>query len=458
MSGSNRLGTDNIKKLLFELSVPSIVSMIITALYNLVDRYFIGIATGTVGLAGVTVVFPYVLLCLAFLNMISTGATSLISFAIGEKDKERAELILGNTFTMIIIVSGIVTFASLFFLDDVLRLLGASPEVLPVAKQYFEIIVMGTVFLGISFVLSSCMRGEGNAMLSMLPMIVGGVLNVILAPLFIFYFNLGIRGGAYATVLAQIISSILAIYIFSTRKSDLRLHFRHLKPQFKILWNITEIGASQFFLQFGTCFVTVLYNKLLLQYGDQLRVGYGDIALSAMGTVNNIASVVYMPIFGIGQGLQPIIGYNYGAGKYERVKEGLIKAYFFSAVILSVGFIVCEIFPEFIVSLFNNKDTEFIKLATRATRIVFLVYPLIGFQMISSTYFQAVGKPKSATMVSISRQVFALVPAVIIMPLIWGLNGLLFAAPVADLLSTFITAIFIYYEMRHLDAKIKASN
>jgi len=458
MNDVNRLGTDDIKKLLFKLSVPSIVSMIITALYNLVDRYFIGIATGTVGLAGVTVVFPYVLLCLAFLNMISTGATSLISFAIGEKDKQRAELILGNTLTMIIIVSAVVTIASLFFLDDVLRLLGASPDVLPVAKQYFEIIVLGTVFLGISFVLSSCMRGEGNAMFSMLPMIVGGVLNVILAPIFIFSFNLGIRGGAYATVLAQIIASIFAIYLFSTRKSDLRLHFKNLKPQFEILWNITVIGASQFFLQFGTCLVTVLYNKLLVQYGDQIYIGYGDIALSAMGTVNNIASVVYMPIFGIGQGLQPIIGYNYGAKRYDRVKEGLIKAYFFSAIILSVGFIVCEIFPEYIVSLFNNKDVEFIRLATRATRIIFLVYPLIGFQMISSTYFQAVGKPKSATIVSISRQVFALIPAVIIMPLIWGLNGLLFAAPVADLLSTAITGVFIYYEMRQLDAKLKSTN
>lgn len=444
MHKTRLLGTANITKLIVKFSVPSIVSMVVVALYNLVDRFFVVQASGSLGLAGVTIVFPYVLLIIAFMMLISTGATTLISFSLSQKKIDDAEKVVGNTLIMVILVSLVVTISCFCFFEQFLRLFGASETVLPIAKQYFYIIVWGTIFMGISLGLNACMRSEGHANTSMLTMISGGVINLILAPILIFGFNMGISGAAIATVIGQAFSAFITIWFFIGGKSNIKIRMKNLVPDWKMISKISAIGSAQFFLQLGTCIVTVIYNNALAKTG-------GDVAVSAVGVINNIAAIIFMPISGIGQGMQPIIAYNYSAGNFNRVKKCLHQAYFFSILITTFGFLLAEVIPFVLLSAFNKSDEQFIKFASHAMRIIFMVYPIIGFQIISAEYFQATGRGLTATILSLSRQVIALIPTVIFFSLLWNIKGVLYAAPVSDLIAFMITAVYLYYERKRLN-------
>jgi putative MATE family efflux protein len=439
---SKQLGEESIGKLLLKFSIPAIVGMLVNALYNVVDRIFIG-QVDTLALSGVTITFPISIIIMAFGMLVGIGAAALISIRLGQQKKEEAEHILGNAFTLIIIISLMVTAIGLIFLEPMLLKFGASSETLPYAKQYITIILIGVVFQTIGFGLNNTIRAEGNPRIAMYTMLIGGILNTILDPIFIFVFHMGVKGAAIATVISQIVNTIWVLYYFLGGKSVLKIHYKNLKLDIKVVKSIFAIGMSPFLMQLAASLVTIISNKSLVEYG-------GDVALGAMGAIMSIAMLVLMPIFGINQGCQPIIGYNYGAQKYDRVKRALKLAILAATSVTTTGFIIIQLFPKQLISIFN-KDPKLISIGVQGIRIYLFMIPVIGFQIISSNYFQAIGKAKISIFLSLSRQVIILIPLLFILPKFFGLNGVWVSSPSADALSSILTASFLFVEIRHLN-------
>ncbi len=443
MDRSKQLGEEKVGKLLLKFSIPAIVGMLVNALYNVIDRIFIGRGIGKLALSGVTVTFPIATIILAFGMLIGIGTAALISIKLGQQKKEEAEHILGNAFTLIIIISMIVTVVGLIFLEPMLLKFGASKDTLPYAKEYITIILLGVVFQNIGFGLNNTIRSEGNPRVAMVTMLIGGILNTILDPLFIFVFNMGTRGAAIATVIAQAVNTIWVLSYFFGGKSVLKIRYKNLKLDAKVVKGIFAIGMSPFSMQLAASIVTIISNRNLVRYG-------GDLALGVMGVIMSIAMLVLMPIFGINQGCQPIIGYNYGAQKYDRVKHALKLAILSATVITTTGFIIIQLFPRQLISIFNN-DPELIAIGVHGIRIYLFMLPIIAFQIISSNYFQAIGKAKISIFLSLSRQVIILIPLLLILPKFFGLNGVWISGPSSDAISSILTAIFIFIEIRHLN-------
>jgi putative MATE family efflux protein len=345
---------------------------------------------------------------------------------------------------LLIIASMIISGTGLILIEPLLKIFGASTEVLPYAKEYLSIILLGTVIQTVGFGMNNFIRAEGNPRIAMLTMIIGAILNTILDPIFIFVFGWGIRGAAIATVLSQVASTSWVLYHFFGGRSTLKVHKKNLRLHLPIVVKIVSLGAATFFMQMAASVLNAIMNKSLVVYG-------GDIAVSGMGVTMSITMLILMPIFGINQGAQPIIGYNYGALKFDRVKKALKLAAFAATTITTIGFILTRIFPSQLILLFNRTDKGLLDFGTRAISIYLVFLPIIGFQIISANYFQAVGKPKHAAFLSLSRQVLILIPALLILPLFFGLDGLLIAGPVSDLTSSVITGIFLMRELKHLD-------
>lgn len=446
MDHSKQLGEEKIPKLLLRFSIPAIIGMLVNALYNVVDRIFIGNGVDTLGIAGITIGFPIMLITMAFAMLIGIGATSLISLKLGEQKKPEAELIMGNAVVLLVTVSLALTVLGLSFLQPLLKMFGASAEVMPYAVDYLRIILAGNVFMGIGFGMNNFIRAEGNPKMAMLTMIIGAIINTVLDPLFIFLFKWGIQGAALATIISQAISAVWVLSYFLKGKSNLKLSLRNLKLQPLIVARITAIGSAPFAMQLAASVLNVILNKSLNAFG-------GDIAVAGMGIVSSITMLILMPIFGINQGVQPIIGYNYGAQKYERVKEALKLGIYAATVVVSIGFILTRVFPEQIIALFNREDTQLIQFGAHAL-VIFLVFlPIIGFQIVGAHYFQAVGKPKQAMILSLSRQVLILIPLILILPRFYGLNGILYAGPISDLCSSFLTGLWLFIEIKSLNRK-----
>ncbi|KNF07771.1 MATE efflux family protein [Gottschalkia purinilytica] len=444
MDRSKQLGEESIGKLLINFSIPAIVGMVVNAVYNIVDRIFIGRFIGDMGLAGVVIAYPIMLIIMAFAMLIGFGATSLISIKLGEGKQDEAESILGNAFTLMIIFPLVLTAVGLFFLDDILVLFGASKNVLPYAEQYLSIILIGAVFQTIGFGMNNFIRSEGNPKVAMGTMLVGAIINTILDPILISVVGLGIKGAALATILAQLASAIWVLYYFFSGNSLLKVRKPYLKLKSKLVSNILALGSAQFAIQLANSLIILLFNRALIRHG-------GDLAISAYGIINSISTMILMPIFGINQGSQPIVGYNYGARKYDRVKKTLKLSITGATIIVLIGFAVSMLFPEQLVSLFSKGNKELTKLASNGMRLFFLMYPVIGFQIVASNYFQATGKPKQALFLSMSRQVIVLIPAILILPNIFGLNGIWAAGPTADFLASLLTGTFLILDLKNLD-------
>lgn len=443
MDRSKLLGEEKISKLLIKFSVPSIIGMLISALYNVVDRIYIGNGVGSLGIAGITIGFPLMIIMMAFGMLIGVGATSLISIRLGEQKKDEAELILGNSLSLLTVIAVVLTILGFVFINPLLKVFGASEAVLPYAIAYFRIILWGTVFQSIGFGMNNMIRAEGNPKMAMLTMLIGAILNIILDPIFIFVFKWGVQGAALATILSQMVTTIWILYYFSRGKSLLKIHLRNLRVNPMIFKRIIAIGSAPFAMQVAASVLTLILNKSLAHYG-------GDIAISGMGIINSIIMLLLMPIFGITQGAQPIIGFNYGAKKYDRVKETLKLAIIAATVVVTFGFIISRLFPEQLMGLFNRTDTELIKLGAHAMKIFLIVLPIVGFQIVGANYFQAVGKPKQAMFLSLSRQVLILIPAILILPRFYGLEGIFWAGPISDITATILTGIFIFRELKTL--------
>jgi len=445
MDNSKQLGEMKISKLLMKFSIPAIVGMLVNALYNIVDRIFIGNGVGSLGIAAITITFPIMLVMIAFSMLIGVGANSLVSIRLGQNRKEEAEVIFGNAVTLLVLISITITIVGLVFLDPLLKLLGASEQILPYARDYLKIIFIGAVFQSTGMGLNNFIRSEGNPKIAMYTMLIGALINTIFDPIFIFVFHWGMEGAAIATILGQAVSSIWVFRYFLRGKSLLKIRRKNLRLQPIIARSIIALGIAPCSMQLAASVQNIIMNKSLAIYG-------GDTAIAGMGVVMSILIMMIMPIFGVNQGAQPIIGYNYGAKKYDRVKEAYKTSVGFATGIVVIGWIVTRLFPEQLVSMFNSEDAELIAFGTFAIKRYLMFLPIIGFQIVSSTYFQAVGKPKHALLLGLSRQVLILIPALLILPNFFGLEGILSAGPLSDVIASLITGTFIFIEMKKLDA------
>jgi putative MATE family efflux protein len=445
MDRSAQLGQASIPRLLLRFSLPALVGMMAQASYNLIDRVFVGHALGSEGIAGTTVAFPFMLVVLAFGMMIGFGGTALISIRLGEGRKAEAEHVLGNTAVLLVVASVFITAVGLLWLNPILVVFGASKTVLPYARDYLRIIVLGTVFQMVAFGLNAAIRGEGNPKIAMLSMLISVVLNVILAPIFIFGFSWGMQGAALATVISQAVVAVWVVGYFLGKTSVLKCRLRHLRLSGAVCRQIIVFGSPPFAMQLAASVLQSVLNHQLGAYG-------GDLAISVMGILYAMFMMVAMPIFGLNQGAQPIIGYNYGAERFDRVKRTLELAILAATGIALVGFGVMMLFPTQVIRLFNDNDPALLALGTHAIRIATIMLPVVGFQIVSASYFQAIGKPRTAMMLMLSRQVLLLIPAALILPLFFALDGVWAALPMSDFGASLLTGICLLGELRELKA------
>lgn len=442
MERSKALGEEKISKLLWKFSLPAIVGMVVNALYNVVDSIFVGHGVGEIGLAAVSIAFPIMIILMGFGMLVGVGAAAVVSLRMGENKQHEAEKILGNAFTLAAILSVTLSAGLLLYLDPILISLGAQASVLPYARDFTRIILWGSIFMYIGFGLNNIVRAEGNPQMAMSTVLISAGLNIVLNPLFIFTFDLGISGSALATVVSQSVSAIWVLGYFLSKKSVLKLRLENLVLDWGIVISIFKIGMSPFLMQIAASLVTVLFNYSLLEHG-------GELAVAAIGVINRIAMLMLMPIFGLSQGLQPIIGYNYGAKNYARVTKALKIAIYAATIFSTAGFLLIQIFDEHIIRLFND-NPELISIGSYGMRIYLCMLPVIGFQIIGGNYFQAVGKAGYAIVLSMSRQVIILIPLLFILPGLFGLNGAWLASPIADLTSAVVTGIFLFREIHKL--------
>ncbi|MHC1746555.1 MAG: MATE family efflux transporter [Negativicutes bacterium] len=442
LNRSQALGEKKISELLWSFSVPAITGMLIMALYNIVDSIFVGHGVGAIGLAAVTVAFPIMIVFMAFGMLIGVGSTTLISIRLGQKKHLEAEKILGNAFFLSVLLSIFTSAPMLLFLDPILVVLGATEDVLPLAHDFSYIIVSGSIFMFIGFGLNNIIRAEGNPKVAMMTMIIAALLNTMLNPLFIFGLGMGIRGSAVATIIAQAVSSCWVVAHFLLPHAYLKLRLKNLCPSREIVSEIFTMGSSVFFMQIAASFVAGLFNYTLASCG-------GQMAVAAMGVVNRVSMLILMPIFGISQGAQPIIGYNFGAQNYERVRETVKLAAIWATIVATTGFIAVMLFDTHIIRLFSD-DPALIVIGSNGLKFFLLMLPVIGLQVIGTAFFQATGRPMHALSLSMSRQVVILIPLLLVLPRFFGVQGVWLAGPISDFGSSLLAVLLVLPALRKL--------
>ncbi len=432
-----------ITRLIFDFSWPSMVGMLVMASYNIVDRIFVGRGVGTLALTGIAISFPITLLIIGSGMLIGIGALARVSHKLGEKKKEDAEKILGNAVVLSLIVSILVSGTVYLFMEPLLTMLGGTGLVHKYASDFMHVFLFGIIFQIFSFALNGIIRAEGNPKMALYTLLISGLLNIALNPIFIMVFHWGIKGSAYATLISQFIGAAWVLYYFTKGNSYLKLKYSTLKLDLKIIGSISSIGISPFVMQVAGGILIILFNKTLLEYG-------GDTAVAAMAIGNSIMMIIMMPIFGLNQGIQPIIGFNYGAKNLQRVKETLSKGIFIATSICIVGFAVVMLFSYNIVSIFSANDQSLVRIGAHGIKIYLLLLPLNGFQIVSWAYFQAVGKPSQAMILTITKQVLLLIPLILILPSFYQLDGVWMAGPIADFFSACIAGGLLLVEAKRL--------
>jgi len=441
MRQNEQLLNEPVGKLLLKYSLPAIVGMVVNALYNVVDRMYIG-KLGALPMTGIGLSLPIMTLLMGFGMLVGIGAGARVSIKLGQNDKEQAERILGNAFVLLILIMLTLTAVGLFFQVPMLKLFGASDATIGYATDYLTVILIGAIFQGLGFGLNAVIRAEGSPKIAMYTVLIGALVNIVLDPILIFGFDMGIRGAAIATIFSQFLTMVWVLRHFTSSKSKLKLQVKHMKLDFTTVISILSIGMSPFSMQVAASVVSALANNALKSTG-------GDIAIGAMTVINAIAIFFLMPIFGINQGSQPIIGFNYGAKAYDRVKKTLLIAIICGTTLSTFGFILTQFWTKGLIGLFNN-DPELVAVASNGMRLFLSMLPFIGFQIVSANYFQAVGKAPKAMFLSLLRQVIVLIPLLIILPKYIGLNGVWIAGPIADFTASVVTAIFLFTELKHL--------
>lgn len=434
------LGTKPVGKLLMQYAIPAIIAMTASSLYNMVDSIFIGQGVGPLAISGLAITFPLMNLSAAFGAAVGVGASTFISVKLGQKDYDTAKHILGNTMTLNLIMGLGVGLVCLLFLDPILRFFGASDQTIPYARDYMVIILLGNVITHMYFGLNAVLRAAGKPKHAMSATIFTVVLNTLLDPLFIYTFGLGIKGAAYATVLAQSLALIWQLYIFSRPKE--LLHFKRgtFRLQSSIIRNIIAIGLSPFSMNVCACIVVILINNSMVHYGSDLAVG-------AYGIANKVAFIFVMINMGVNQGMQPIAGYNYGAMRYDRLMKVVKYSIIAATAIMTIGFIIAMTIPGTCARLFTT-DPTLIDLSAKGIRYIMVAFPVVGYQMVVSNFFQSIGKAKISIVLSLSRQLLILLPLLLVLPTMFGINGVWVSMPVSDTLSAFMAAWIMIVYMR----------
>lgn len=436
MHNSDKLGTEKLSKLIWDYSVPSIIGTVVMSVYNIVDRIFIGQGVGALAISGLTLTFPFMILLMACGMLIGAGSASRISITMGEKNLVKSEKILGNAMTLTFIISGGVSIITFIFMNDILQLFGGTEATIGYARDYMQIIVPASMLSAINFGFNNIMRASGFPRKAMYTMLIGAVVNIILDALFILVFKWGIQGAAIATVISYLISSAWVLNHFRLPESPIHFRKSNFKLKKDIVWSILSIGFSPFSMQLATSLVVILINSTLLAYG-------GDLAIGAYGITNSLVILVIMIVLGLNQGTQPIVGYNFGAKQYDRVFKTLKISAIFATILTTIGFLLGKFFSVVSVSMFTA-DEELIAISANALRIVITMFPMVGFQIVMSNFFQSIGKAKISIFLSLTRQFIFLIPSILILPRIWGLDGAWAAMPVSDALSG-VVAIATYY-------------
>lgn len=434
------LGTEKIGKLLMQYAVPAIIAMTASSLYNMVDSIFIGHGVGTMAISGLALTFPLMNLAAAFGSLVGVGASTLVSVKLGQKDYDTAQRVLGNVLVLNIVLGLAFTVVTMIFLDPILYFFGGSDETVMYAREYMQIILLGNVVTHLYLGLNAVLRSSGHPQKAMYATIATVVINTILDPIFIYGFGWGIRGAAIATIIAQIISLLWQFKIFSNKDELLHFHRGIFRLRRKIVMDSLAIGMSPFLMNLAACFIVIVINQGLKKYG-------GDLSIGAFGIVNRLIFIFVMIVMGLNQGMQPIAGYNFGAQQYARVSRVLKLTIIFATVVTTTGFLMGMLVPNLVVSIFTS-DEELIAISARGLRVVVMFFPIIGFQMVTSNFFQSIGMASKAIFLSLTRQMLFLLPALIILPHFFGAAGVWYSMPVSDFFASLIALVMLVRQFR----------
>ncbi len=434
------LGSEPIGRLLTQYAIPAIIAMTASSLYNMADSIFIGHGVGALAISGLALTFPLMNLAAAFGSLVGVGASTLVSVKLGQKDYDGANHILGNVLVLNVLLGVGFTLVFWMLLDPILYFFGASEQTIGYARDYMRIILLGNVITHMYLGLNSVLRSSGFPKMAMYATLSSVIINCVLNPLFIFVFNWGIQGSAWATVISQAISLTGQLIHFS--KPTQLLHFRKgiYRLRAEIVQAILSIGLSPFLMNLCSCMIVILINRGLKEHG-------GDMAIGAYGIVNRIAFLFVMIIMGFNQGMQPIAGYNFGAKLYHRVTEVTRLTMRWAVGVASVGFLLCQLTPEVIIGLFTT-DQELIDIASKGLHIVFAVYPIVGFQMVATNFFMSIGMSRKAIFLSLTRQLIFLIPCLIILPPLMGQIGVWISIPIADVMAASVTAFMLIRQFK----------
>lgn len=440
MEETQKLGTEKIYKLLLKYSIPSIVGMLINAIYNIVDRIFIGQSPdlGSMGIGALTITFPIYVVIMGIALLFGNGGSILFSIYLGRKEEEKSKKMLGVSTSLLILSSLIVTIIGIIFLDPILKLFGAEGVLFDYSKQYILVILLGAIFQCIALGLNSFVRADGHPKTSMVTMLLGAIINIILDPIFIYVFKWGMAGAAFATIVGQFFSSLWVVLHFISKRCTYKIEPNYMEVDWESFKLIFTYGLSAFIIQVAGSIVNIVLNKALVQYG-------GDVAVSGMGIINSITTLLILPVLGLVQGAQPIISYNYGAGNKKRIMQTVKLSMIIATAIMISCSVIVNLFTHSLISIFNN-ESELIDFTTYAIRIYFLAVPVVGMQIVSANYFQAVGKYKVSIFLNLSRQILILIPLILVFSHFWQINGTLYACPLSDFLAFVLTIGFFLFE------------
>lgn len=445
------LGEKSIGRLLAQYSIPAIIASVATSLYNIVDSIFIGRGVGAMAIAGLAITFPLMNLVAAFCMMIAAGGAAISSIFLGQKNYDRATDVVNNVFSLCMIHAVVFGGLALIFLDPILYFFGATEATIPYAREFMKVILWATPISFIFIGLNNLMRATGYPRKAMISALLSVVANIILAPLFIFKFGWGIQGAAWATVAGQTVAFVWVLAHFLSSKSSIHFKLRNKWLTWVIVKRIYAIGLSPFLMNVTACVVVIFLNRALLDYGG----ADGNLCVGAYGILNRTTMFFVMIVFGVTQGMQPILGYNIGAGHYDRVKRTLSSGIWIGVAITLLGWIITESIPDAVSKLFTT-DPTLIRISREGFRIYFIAYPVVGAQIVIQNFFQSVGKPKLSIFLSLTRQLIFLLPFLLIFPRFWGVNGVWASMAASDIISFILSIVTMWWWLGHVMSKMEA--
>ena len=447
MEKENILGREKIGKLLAKFAIPGIISMVVNSLYNIVDQIFIGQGVGYLGNGATTVIFPMITFAMAFSLLFGDGSATFLSLKLGEKKDDEAARGTGAGIIGFVGIGIIITILYLIFLEPLCKLFGASEAILPYAKDYGRIITYGLPFCAVCAGGASIIRADGNPKFNMIGLFAGTIINVVLDPIFIFVFHWGVKGAAFATILGQFANAVLNIYYFSKKMRNVSLNRFVFRKSISYIPRVSKLGISSFITQMALVVAMATRNNVLVTYGAKSKYG-SDIPVTTLGITMKTFTIIMSIVLGLSAGAQPIFGYNYGSGKYDRVKKTFKLVAVLSTIICTVAFFLAQFKPLAIISIFGSESDLYNEFAMKCMRIYLMLIPTVGIQIMSGIFFQALGYPVQASILSLSKQIIFQLPVTILLPVFMGVEGVLWAGPVSDVLAftTMIVMFLIYWK------------